>query len=127
MKPPPAIRKRHPMAVQCKILKIRVMNLYSMKKKIISLVLFCLIGLLAYGQGGLIEGTVISSSGDSLENARITLRENPIVEVYTDAGGAFSLSAQAGQHLVIEYKNRYNKVVSVDQLMEDGLIHGNHF
>jgi len=99
------------------------MNLYSMKKKIISLVLFCLIGLLAYGQGGLIEGTVISSSGDSLENARITLRENPIVEVYTDAGGAFSLSAQAGQHLVIEYKNRYNKVVSVDQLMEDGLIH----
>lgn len=89
------------------------MNLFIYMKKILIFMCFSLVTLWTFGQEGFIEGIVISSSGDSLKNVKITVKENPNVEVYTDGGGNFSISAEAGQHLVIEYKNKYEKIVEI--------------
>lgn len=97
------------------------MNLIN-KKTIISFMLFCFIALVAFGQESMVEGTVVSGSGDPLINAKITVKENPDVTVYTDDGGNFSVFALGDQHLIVEYRNEARKTVKASELAQDNQI-----
>jgi len=92
-----------------------IKNLYIHMKKITFLMLFCLATVFAYGQQGIVEGTVVSSAGDSLKNVKVTIRENPELKVYTDGNGNFSVTTEVGNHLVVEHENTSRKIVEVEE------------
>lgn len=98
-----------------------MMQIINIKKTII-LLFFCLFYFLSIGQTELLKGTVVSSKGDFLENVKITVKENREVIEYTDNKGDFSISVEDNQHLVIQYKNDFTKVISALELKKNSTI-----
>ena len=97
-------------------------NLYIHTKKILFLMFFCFVTLYAFGQQAIVEGTVISQTGDPLKNIKITVREAPAVKVYTDEAGNFSVLAETGNHLVVEEEYISRKIVKIEATGEEKTI-----
>ena len=82
-----------------------------MIKKIINLkeafltAFLAFITLCTFAQGGLVEGTVMNTNGDTLKNVKVSLQENLKNVVYTNEAGYFFFFFQNGQHLIIECCN----------------------
>ncbi len=85
-------------------------------KRIISILLFCYLSPLVLGQGGMMEGIVISASGDPVQDVTITVKEKPKVKTFTDAEGNFSINLEEGQHLIVNYKNQVLKTLKYSEL-----------
>lgn len=93
------------------------MKLYTTIKKISFLfMLISLFPLWVFGQASSVEGIVISASGKALQNVKITVKENPNTEAYTDEKGSFTITAEAGQHLVAEDENKARKIVAISKI-----------
>ncbi len=70
--------------------------------KCFSLLVLCLLPFLLFAQQMQVTGTVISSQGNPLRDASITVRDGN-ANTRTDENGRFSLSVARGQDVIISY------------------------
>lgn len=76
-------------------------------------VLLTFITFFSFAQDGLIEGTIRQVNGDTLENVKVSVLENPRIKVFSNDQGYFSISANTGQHLIISHNNMFQKTVEI--------------
>lgn len=88
-----------------------IINLIIKTKRIFVLTLFSLLFSFAFGQENIKEGTIVSPSGELLENVLVFVKENPKVRVFTDVNGNFSIPVENDHNLVFEFMNTNRKEV----------------
>jgi len=78
----------------------------------ISIISLCFLSSVVYGQGK-VEGILFSEDGRVLENAKISIMENPAIIAFSDINGTFEISADDNQYLLIEFNNTEKKIIKV--------------
>lgn len=96
-------------------------NILKHTNKVFLIILICLLFTAAYGQKK-ITGTVLSATGEALENAKVIVKENSSLSVFTDKTGKFEIDTEDNEHLVVEYKNVKKKTIAVSDLTDDKAI-----
>lgn len=73
------------------------------------------ISISALAQEDNLNGRVMDEKGEPLTNVRVFIYEAPMIEVYTDQDGNFSLPVEAGQTLVANYADQYLKSMVISE------------